>query len=151
MRRQEKVPANIPQSCFPNQFNRSPLPAQAPCSDIQFWKPLYHPHAGFQGPLNFRPEHVVFSPRNLPPFTRAETPCPCCPVQSNRFPADDMVTPNNAEDKRYQLRHFKSESPGFLDRLPRLPSNQFRKTSEEQQQSRDYKPQSLMGTRKSGK
>ena len=58
---------------------------------------------------------------------------------------------NNAEDKTSQQRHFKLESPAFLDRLPRIPSNQLRKTSEEQQQSRDYKPQSLMGTRKCGK
>jgi len=60
------------------------------------------------------------------------------------------LPPNSAEVKPSQLSHFE-ESPAFLQRLPTLPSNQFRKNSDERQLSRDYTLQGQMGIQEYGK
>ncbi|KAL9960215.1 hypothetical protein ACROYT_G033642 [Oculina patagonica] len=146
LRRQERSTAARPQTCLPNQFDRSPLPPSASYSDLHFRNPFYPANVGLRGPPQF-PSPAGYSPRNLPAYPPEETPCPCCPIQSNRFESVDMDFPPNQEDNLPSRLRHSAKSPAFVEKLPRTYANQFRKMSDKRENSRDYLLQGLSGIR----
>ncbi|KAJ7355143.1 Transcription factor lbx1 [Desmophyllum pertusum] len=145
LRRQERAPVSIPQTCFPNQFDWSPLPP-GPYGELQFGTPFYTQHVGLQRPPQSQ-KHAGYSPRNLPAYSPDQAPCPCCPNQSNRFPAVHADLPPHQEDYTpFRMRQF-AESSAFMEKLPRPHTNQIYSMPGDSQKSRDYLPHGAMGIR----
>ena len=136
MRRQERSSARISQTSLLNQFNQY---EPAPRSQLQF---RYPAHARFQRPPLF-PSHADYLPSNQLPYRPEQTPCPCCPIRSSRFPAADVHSPPHQQYLKYLSNQF-GEPAAFMRTAPRMYPDT---TLNNHQESHDYNTRWVIGIR----